>query len=177
MVPDSWNDDLVLFIYVTTMIIPKGAQVTMDYGGDMWQPLDKSPRILPSNTRRIECGCANPCPKRMGRLDWIERRNHSVQLSSTSTRWRHSSDGLVLESKVAVVGARRSSANEHVERTGKVIKLSGKTWVISRWSNQSCLKSCFDRADTESMIELTRLGADQITQLGVLAREFSQNLA
>ncbi len=36
----------------------------MAYGGDTWQPLDKLPTDTPSNTRRIECGCANPCPKR-----------------------------------------------------------------------------------------------------------------
>ena len=48
---------------------------------------------------------------------------------------------MVLESRVAVVGARRSSANEHVDRTEKVTKLSAKTWGVSRWSNQSSLKS------------------------------------
>ena len=102
-IPDYWNDDLVLFIYVTTVFIPKGAQVTMDYGGDMWQPLDQLPRTLPSNTRRVVCGCANPCPKRMGRLDWIERKSHSKR--HYRTHWNHSSDSLVLDSEVPVEGA------------------------------------------------------------------------
>ena len=58
-------------------------------------------------------------------------------------------DGLVLESKVAAVDARRSSANEHVDRTEKVTRMSGKTWGVSRWSNQSSLKSCLERQDSE----------------------------
>ena len=55
--PDFWNNDLVLLLYFTTMFIAKGAQVTVDYGGDVWQPLDN--------------GRAIPCPKVNGsaRLD------------------------------------------------------------------------------------------------------------
>ena len=118
----------------------------------MWQPLYSLPPIPPSNTRRIECECANPCPERLGRLDWIERRKPSMR--STHTRWHHRPDSLMLVSSVAVVST-GPSADTHTTLTEQGLRLSNGVADVS----------------SSSMAELARLGADRISQSGALTRD------
>jgi hypothetical protein len=153
-VPDSWNDDLVLFVYVTTRDILKGEQVTMAYGGDMWQPLDTLPRLSPRNTRRIECRCADPCPKRLGRFDWIARRSPLTR--STHTRWHHRNDSLISESMDDVGDASQSM---DITLEEQIPRLSVGILDVSSLPNLS-------------LVGPTHLAVDRRTQLGTLIENF-----
>ena len=75
-VPDGWNCDLVLFILVAMRDIEKDDGVTFLYGGTMWQPSSMLPLVAPAGFRVIQCGCKNPCPNKLGRLDWIDVNHH-----------------------------------------------------------------------------------------------------
>ena len=94
--PDGWDNDLELLIFVATQKIRRGQQVTFHYRGNMWTPLELLPPTAPPGQRLIACGCNNPCPKRMGRLDYIEPR---VRLApETRAKW---SRGCILDPESA----------------------------------------------------------------------------
>jgi hypothetical protein len=70
-IPDGWNNDLALLVFRSIMYIKAGDLVTFAYKGSMWRPYATLP-TPPAGFETIRCLCANPCPKDMGRLDWIE---------------------------------------------------------------------------------------------------------
>ncbi len=72
--PEGWDNDLELLILVAIQEIRQGQPVTFHYRGNMWKPLEILPPTAPPGQRLIACGCNNPCPKRLGRLDYIEPR-------------------------------------------------------------------------------------------------------
>ena len=71
-VPDGWNYDLVLFVLVAAQDIVTDEEVTFQYKGTMWQPFSTLPLTAPDGFRVIKCGCKNPCPNKLGRLDWTD---------------------------------------------------------------------------------------------------------
>jgi hypothetical protein len=72
--PEGWDNDLELLILVAIQEIRQGQPVTFHYRGNMWKPLELLPPTAPPGQRLIACGYNNPCPKRLGRLDYIEPR-------------------------------------------------------------------------------------------------------
>ena len=68
-VPDGWNHDLVLFMMVASRDIVKKEDVTFEYKGTMWQLFSTLPPIAPEGFQVIKCGCKDPCPNKLGRLD------------------------------------------------------------------------------------------------------------
>jgi hypothetical protein len=83
--PEGWNNDLALLILKSNQKISEGALVTFDYLGSMWLKHKSLPSEIPADFRKILCGCANPCPNGLGRLDWIEPR---IRLSvSEREKW------------------------------------------------------------------------------------------
>ncbi len=88
-VPDQWDNDLVLLVFISTKPITKGTEVTFQSKGDMWRLLDALPSVVPSGFRRIRCRCANPCPN-IGRFGFIERRIRRPLVKQM--RWCHSRD-------------------------------------------------------------------------------------
>ena len=83
--PSGWNNDLALLMLVSTREIAPGEEVTLCYKGTMWQSLASLSFETPSGRRKIQCGCSDPCPNGLGRLDWIEPRRHPT--AATRAKW------------------------------------------------------------------------------------------
>jgi hypothetical protein len=84
-VPEGWNNDLVLLMLVSIRDIKQDTQVTFQYKGTMWTLYSSLPTTVPNGFRAIKCRCQDPCPNKLGRLDWIEPR---IRLSnSIRAKW------------------------------------------------------------------------------------------
>ena len=54
---------------VASRDIVKKEDVTFEYKGTMWQLFSTLPPIAPEGFQVIKCGCKDPCPNKLGRLD------------------------------------------------------------------------------------------------------------
>ena len=70
--PDGWDNDLVLLVLVAMRDIVGGEAITFQYKGSMWQARSELPLLAPKGFRLIQCGCDQPCPNGLARLDWID---------------------------------------------------------------------------------------------------------
>jgi hypothetical protein len=73
--PDGWDNDLVLLMLVAMRDIVRGEAVTFPFKGSMWQAHPELPLLAPKGFRLVQCGCDQPCPNGLARLDWIESGN------------------------------------------------------------------------------------------------------
>ncbi len=73
--PDGWDNDPVLLMLVAMRDIVSGEAVTFQYKGSMWQAHSELPLLAPKRFRLIQCGCDQPCPNGLARLDWIDSDN------------------------------------------------------------------------------------------------------
>jgi hypothetical protein len=106
-IPEGWNNDLALLVLVSTREIAPGEEVTLCYKGTMWQSLASISSEAPSGRRKIQCGCSDPCPNGLGRLDWIEPRRHLT--AATRAKW---SRGRLLETNGSDSESEQVSAKE-----------------------------------------------------------------
>ena len=98
-VPEGWDNDLELLILTATCKIDTEEHITFRYEGTMWQSFASLPLTIPPGFRAIKCGCHDPCPNGLGRLDRITRRSRVS--SATQAQW---SRGRFLESAQSASG-------------------------------------------------------------------------